>query len=336
VTEPKPISDRVWRRFALTFLGVFGGGVGFLYLALLVIDPYDTGRFPTFMKSGVVDEGQRTSNASHGRDPRFTAAVIGNSRGQMLDPAKLSAATGMDFVQLTTPASGPVEQMTMLRYFMRYQRNIDAVILTIDERWCGHDASLPIILPFPFWLYRGNAEYLAHFFSTRALTFAARRIKMELGLVPVDDARGYQDYETGHYRNFHPGPLRPAEPATVAPLDTPFAGFDLLDPVLAQLPATTHVVFLMSPVYQEFLDHELDPQIIADLPRCKAEVAERADARPNTTLLDYLHESAISHDAENFMDTQHYRLNIARLLEARITEVLNGGVKSARGNTDSQ
>jgi hypothetical protein len=334
VTEPKPISDLVWRRFALTFLGVFGA-VGVLYLALLVIDPYDTGRFPTFMKPGVIDEGQRTSNASHGRDPRFTAAVIGNSRGQMLDPAKLSAATGMDFVQLTTPASGPVEQMTMLRYFMQYHRRIDAVILTIDERWCGHDRSLPIILPFPFWLYRGNPEYLAHFFSTRALTFAARRVKMELGLVPVDDARGYQDYETGHYRNFDPGPLQPAKPAAVAPLDTPFAGFDLLDPVLAELPAT-HVVFLMSPVYQEFLDRELDPQIIADLPRCKAEVAERAAARPNTTFLDYFHESAISHDAENFMDTQHFRLNIARLLEARIAEVLNGGVKSARGNTDGQ
>ncbi len=116
-----------------------------------------------------------------------------------------------------------------------------------------------------------------------------------------------------------------SEPPAVAPLDTPFAGFDLLDPVLAELPATTHVVFLMSPVYQEFLDRELDPQIIADLPRCKAEVAERAAARPNTSFLDYLHESAISHDAENFMDTQHYRLNIARLLEARIAEVLNGG-----------
>jgi hypothetical protein len=317
VTEPLP--DRVWRRFALTFLGLFGGGVGLLYVALLVIDPYDTGRFPTFMKTGVVD-----------------AAVIGNSRGQMLDPAKLSALTGMDFVQLTTPASGPVEQMTMLRYFMQYHRRIDAIILTIDERWCGHDQSLPIILPFPFWLYRGNLDYLEHLFSARALTFAARRIKMELGLVPADDARGYQDYETGRYRNFRPGPLQHVGPPVVAPLETPFAGFELLDPVLAGLPVTTHAVFLMSPVHQEFLDHELDPQMIADLPRCKAEVAERAAARLNTNFLDYFHESAISHDAENFMDTQHFRLNIARLLEARIAEVLNGDVKSALGSTDSQ
>jgi hypothetical protein len=91
-------------------------------------------------------------------------------------------------------------------------------------------------------------------------------------------------------------------------------------------------VFLMSPVYQVFLDDELDPQIVADLPRCKAEVAERAAARPNTTILDYFHESPISHDAENFMDTQHFRLNIARLLEARLAGVLKGEVKSALGN----
>jgi hypothetical protein len=108
----------------------------------------------------------------------------------------------------------------------------------------------------------------------------------------------------------------------VAPLDTPFAGFSLLDKVLAKLPSTTKVVFLMSPVYQVWLD-ELDPQIAADLPRCKAEVARRADARPNTTFLDYYVEGPISHDSENFMDTQHFRLNIARLLEARIAEVLN-------------
>ena len=85
----------------------------------------------------------------------------------------------------------------------------------------------------------------------------------------------------------------------------------------------SHVVFLMSPVYQVFLDREVDPQIIADLPRCKAEFARRAAARPHTAFLDYLVEGPISHDAESFMDTQHFRLNVARLIEANIAEVLN-------------
>jgi hypothetical protein len=322
VTEAKPVDARAWRRFALLFVALFVGGVGLIYLALLVIDPYDTGRFPTFMRPGVVDAGQRTSNASHGRDPRFDAAVIGNSRGQMLDPAKLSELTGLSFVQLTTPAAGPREQMTMLRYFMAHHRKIDALVVNVDERWCTHDPSLPIILPFPFWLYRGDLEYLSNLLSTRALTFSARRLKIQLGAVEPDDARGYQDYETGHYRNFHPrAHPRPDKPVA-APLDQPFPAFDALDPVLAELSPHTKVVFLMSPVYQDWLD-ELDPQMEADLPGCKAQFARRAAARPRTAFLDYLVEGPISHDAESFMDTQHFRLNVARILEARIAEVLN-------------
>jgi hypothetical protein len=324
--ERKPAPDRVWRRFALVFLGLFGGGIALVYLALLVIDPYDTGRFPTFMKPGVVDSGQRTSNPSHGRDPRFDAAVIGNSRGQMLDPAMLSELTGLSFVQLTTPASGPREQMTMLRFFMEHHHKVDAIVFSVDERWCRHDPALPVILPFPFWLYRGDFEYLSNLLSTRALTFAARRIKMEIGLTPADDARGYQDYETGHVRNFHPRARGPVNKPVVAPLDTAFAGFEILDSMLTELPVQTRVVFLMSPVYQEWFD-ELDPQIVADIPRCKAEFAQRAAARPRTAFLDYFVEGPISHDAESFMDTQHFRLNIARMLEKRIAEALRQEVE---------
>src|ERR1700750_2166023 len=106
MTEPKAELSHAWRRFALLFLAFFGGALGLIYVGLIVIDPSATDRFPTFMKPGVIDSGQRTSNASHGRDPRFDAAVTGNSRGQMLDPAKLSEQTGLSFVQLTTPAAG--------------------------------------------------------------------------------------------------------------------------------------------------------------------------------------------------------------------------------------
>ena len=75
----------------ITFLSVFFGGLGSIYASpCVVIDPYDTGRFPTFIEPGVFDGGSRTANASRGRDPRFNAAVFGNSRGQLLDPAKLS------------------------------------------------------------------------------------------------------------------------------------------------------------------------------------------------------------------------------------------------------
>lgn len=67
-----------------------------------------------------VDTGPRTANASRGRAPRFNGAPFGNSRGQLLDPAKLSDITGLNFVQLTAPGSGPKENMTMMRYFVHH------------------------------------------------------------------------------------------------------------------------------------------------------------------------------------------------------------------------
>ena len=80
-------------------------------------------------------------------------------------------------------------------------------------------------------------------------------------------------------------------------------------------------LFLRNRAWQVLYD--TDPQMAADLPRCKAEFARRAASRPRTAFLDYLVEGPISHDAESFMDTQHFRLSVARIIEANIAEVLN-------------
>jgi hypothetical protein len=82
---------QAWRRCAVAFLAAFFGGLGSLYAFVLLVDPYDTGRFPTPMPTGVFagqgrfETGQRTGSASRGRDPRFNAAIFGNSRAQLFD-----------------------------------------------------------------------------------------------------------------------------------------------------------------------------------------------------------------------------------------------------------
>src|SRR5262249_31722970 len=58
--------------------------IGLIFAFLLVVDPYDTGRFPTPLPTGVVDIERRTATVSRGRDPRFNAAIFGNSRTFML------------------------------------------------------------------------------------------------------------------------------------------------------------------------------------------------------------------------------------------------------------
>lgn len=326
---PELQAHHVWRRFAAAFLAVFLGGLGSIYGFLVAIDPYDTGRFPTFMPPGIADDGQRTADASLGRNPQFDAAVFGNSRGHLLDPGRLSQATAMSFVQLTTPGSGPKEQMTLMRYFMAHHSRITAMVVDVDERWCGHDPSLPVIFPFPFWLYRGDLEYLVHLLSTRAITSARNRIELAWGQRPPSNPRGYSDYETGRTWSFHPGPFIEANAAPV-PAKQPityFPAIEAFDGILAALPAPTRIVIVMPPVYRVMLPRP-GTQIAADLPDCKAALARRVAGRPHSGFLDYLVDGPIGRDPQNFMDQEHYRMNIARIIEARIVDVLDSTGKS--------
>ena len=74
--RPDP-GDEAWHSFVARFLGVF---VGFLAVALafvILVDPYDSGRFPSLGIAGVSDTNQRTENVSLGRSDKFDAAVFG-------------------------------------------------------------------------------------------------------------------------------------------------------------------------------------------------------------------------------------------------------------------
>ena len=128
-------STRAWRRFVKLFATTLVTSLAVIYFLVLVLDPYDSGRMINYAVSGVVDENPRTANASRGRDPNFNSVVIGNSRGQLLDPKRLSDATGLSFVQLTVPGVGPQEQLTLLRWFIQHHRQIGA-LLVVDPIWC--------------------------------------------------------------------------------------------------------------------------------------------------------------------------------------------------------
>jgi hypothetical protein len=101
--------------------------------------------------------------------------------------------------------------------------------------------------------------------------------------------------------------------------------------VLAELPPQAGVVIVMPPVHQTILPRP-GTQIAADLPACKTALERRVAGRPRSGFLDYLVDGPISRDAENFMDQQHYRMNIARLIESRIAAVLDSGAQVGSGH----
>jgi hypothetical protein len=308
--------ERAYRRCALAFLTVFFGGIAVTYAFLLVTDPYDTGRFATPMPPGVSDIERRTAAASRGRDPRFNAAIFGNSRTFMLDPQRLSQATGLSFVSLGTPAAGPRQELLVARYFLRFHPAAAAMVFSMDERWCSHDPTMPQTIAFPSWLYRSNAEYLANLLSTRAFNAARVRIRLAMGQVAPTDPRGFADYEAGKVWNFHPPEVGEATAGTAGvavEANTYFPALEAFDGLLAELPPHSRFVIMMPPLYHTGLPRQ-GSQEAADLFACKAALGRRL-GRQGAAFLDYQVDGPMVRDPKNFMDMVHYRRPEARLIE---------------------
>lgn len=323
------VSETAWRRFVLGVLAVFGGGISVIYAALIVLDPYDTGRFPTFMPAGITDEHAQINIASRGRNPSFNAAVFGNSHGQLLNPNSLSVETGFKFLQMTSPGTGPREHMAFVRYFYRHHPDMKAAVLAVDERWCTHNPALPSLYEFSPWLYESNFQYLTHFLSTRAIALARKRVEMALGKIPPHDPAGFLDYETGRRWTFSATDNKPpraiANPS--ADVNRFFPALDAFDKLLAELPASLPIVMVMPP-QSSLLLPESGTAAANELAACKTELAKRISGRPRSGFLDYLVDGPIARDPANFMDFDHYRLHIARQIEARIARILKGDVLS--------
>jgi len=318
------------RRFALTLIGTFFGALGALLLAILYIDPYDSGRFPSLGVQGTSLFFQRYANVGLARSARFDSAIFGNSHAQLIDPQRLSAATGMKFVQLATPGANPPELLVTMRWFIRHHTEISALVLGFDERWCTTDRVIATRTPFPFWLYGdSNLVYIANMLSTRTLRDSVDRVMFALGRRPVPRQDGYDDYEIGRTRNFHPAQTFPprreqpgpalAELAATAPARS-FPAIDMLDDVLRDLPEVAKVVVVLPPQYASRVADD-DGSLEQGINACKLELWRRT--RPRGAFLDFLVQSPITRDADNFWDEEHYTSKVARTVEARLAEVLD-------------
>jgi hypothetical protein len=316
-----------WRRFVTTFLSMLIVCLSAVAAFAVIVDPYDSGRFGVHWPFGISDAEPRTADVSRGRDQRFNAAVVGNSHGQLLDPARLSAGSGFRFVQLTMPGTGPREQMTVLRWFLRHHAGRGVVVLVSDSSWCTQDGSLPIEHPFPFWLYaRSNATYAAHLLQTRTVRYGWRRILIALGLRTATDPAGYWDYELGRVWAFAPQAAAPT-PSALAPRPPlrDFPAIASLGRLLASAKVTLLILF--PPVFVTELPQQgsADADLMAECKGAFAQLAEEQGA-----FLDFLQDSKFARDPKNFMDATHYRGNVAREMESRIVAELRSLPVSVR------
>jgi hypothetical protein len=312
-----------WRRFARRFVAVFAAELVLVFAFLIAVDPLDSGRFPKLTSAGPIDSVGRVVNVSRGRDPRFDAAIIGNSHLMPLEPKRLSAATGSSFVQLAVPAERKREDAAMIAWFRRNHPKIAALVINADPTICDRDPTLPLTAPFPFWLYGSDLGYLSHMMSASMLRLSARRIKATLGLALTSDPSGTVFEEVKFAFAGAPPPVQP--PATdLSPArlgDTRFPAIDLMEKALDGLPMSTLIVFIVPPAHVSLLPQENTPEW-REIKTCKYELEQRVRAHPNWRFLDYFLDTPAARDTENFVDANHYRTFFSHMIENDIAGAL--------------
>ena len=314
-----------WGRWLATFVATLGVAGALVSALILIVDPYDSG-FGLLGIKGVSDASPRTANASRARDPAFDAAVIGNSTGQLIQPSELSRLTGARFVQLTTPGTGPREQLAMMDYFVRHHPRVGALVITADAGWCVRDPALPLQHPFPFWLYgESRLDYVTHMFSSRALRHTGRRLMILAGRRQPNAPDGYWDYEKEGAGEFQPviGPRDDGGPAP-AHLSEDFPGVTLLGAAIRKLPADVPVVLFVPPVFYSMIP-KAGSLAAAEEAACKAALRRVIAGRPRSNFVDFRIDNPLTRERANFMDFGHYRAIVARKMEQGIADSIKLG-----------
>jgi hypothetical protein len=311
------------RRFLRAFGGTAVAGCAAVLALLALADPFDTARLTPFVRAGAPLAAPRMANASRARDPRFDAAIIGNSTLQLLAPERLQALTGHRFVQLTTPGTGPLEQAALADYlFDRRGEGLLVLVLGLDRAWCDAGREGRTAHPFPFWLYDlSDLTYLQGLFRASTLPFLARRMAMLSGRGRSARPDGYWDYEALG--------LSAGQPADAIVIDRiPGAGPDgraaadlTLRRVLAAAPASTRILLVHPPVFSP-TPPQATAEDRANLDRCKAALAAVAAGRAGAEILDLWVDDESTRDRSLFRDAVHVKRPFAQRIEAAIAERL--------------
>ena len=317
----QPPQDRVWRGFVRTVvLSMVGLFVAYLALAVLV-DPYDTGRSTLLSRGAVRPQGPRTASALRGRDPAYAGAVIGNSHIQLIEPATLTRLTGIPFVQLSVPATGPSEQFALLGWYLRHHPRPDAIVLSADAFWCSDDPTFPSEHGFPYWLIGDGPDYLKGLLRFTAAQETINRLGWLMNprrrTAPAD---GWWDYEANYLgQGFGRDPAkiaaleRPVGPEPEPHHGGPFPVADRLRAELARVPATTALVVVFPPVYARAEPPAASSWAAAES-ACRAEIRSALAVHPLNTVIDARAGRAEAANPDLFFDQTHYRLPLARTL----------------------
>jgi len=312
---------RRWRIWLFVLVSSLTACTAILYIAVIVIDPFSTGRFSLTQRIDFATRTMRLADAGLVRDLRFDAAVLGDSTGLTLDPARIAGTSRWRIAQLAIPAATPANILTVASAFERHHRAVRTLeVFVLSGGWCrSNDPNASRFGPFPDWLYQSSDRvYLSRIFFPDAITSAAVRVGIWLGLTDqAAPADGFAPAFRARNNTEFLGERQTGGP----PPNAPFPAIDVLMAHISALPAHSAVAFVLVPPYVSLLP--LDGSVAdARLRACKERIQRIVAERPGTAYLDLMTDNSISRSIENFQDPVHYNPEGARQIESRIARLI--------------
>jgi hypothetical protein len=330
-----------WRRFVVQTLGLAALLALACYGFILVLDPYQNVPFSPDLPRAPVAQNQRYAYPALARNPGFDSAVIGTSMVRLLNPARLDALLGTRFANLAMNSATAYEQLEMNRLFLRHHPEARLLVYAIDDSWC-ESAETPArytFRDFPEFMFDENPwNDLLYLFNDKALENAVRMLELLNGKrEPKYGPDGYFDFtrDFGPYdlartrQRIYGGPTPPPAPPPLDlepradPAAPRMANLDLLPTLLGAAPPTARVVLLIPPMH---VWHQRGKA--ANYRSCKARVLDIVGAGRPVTVLDYLLDSPVTRDDENYWDAIHYNDGVARRIEADLAAALTDEFQS--------
>ncbi|HYZ65019.1 MAG TPA: hypothetical protein VE650_21415 [Acetobacteraceae bacterium] len=328
--DPKPAT---WCRFVLSLVATFAGGSAALFVLLALLDPWGAMPFRSPLPRTPADHSQRWAYPELARDPRFDAAIIGNSASRLLDPAAIDPVASARFVNLAMVHAFAYEQARLLDVFIAAHPRPRAVLVGLDRVWCerGTEFERYGYGPIPDWLYDGDRlAALGNLLNLRAIETALRSFSAKLGLSPAPYGDNGYALIGVDFHKYDPALAKRLiaqdlaitwpEPPNPDPATWRYGALEWLAARLDRLPAGTRKILVFVPV------HHLYPAPgspgAAMMAECKRRVVAMARERPNAEVIDFSIPSPVTTEEDRWWDGVHARPETMARVSAALARAL--------------
>lgn len=323
-------TDPGWGRSLLACFGTLISAASLVLALMVLVDPYDSGKLGLLGINGVDNRLTQITAASRARDPDFNAAILGNSTAQMIEPATLSRATGLRFVQLYMTGAIPREQLAVLDFFLRHHEQVGALVIAADPGWCVHTRPKDEGVPFLYWLYdKSLVTYAARLMSWQAIEQAFQRLSIGLGWRKRMNPDGFVSYEDiwppGQFREV--GWPRDPVPAASPEMRVRFPEIAALAEIVGKLPANVPIVIVVPPTFAATVPKP-GTDLALDRAACDAALRTIVVGRPRSNFVSYRVDNELTRDRGNFADFIHYRSKLAGAIEQGVVASLRDGERA--------